>query len=395
MIELASLVVRQTKAQLLGAGLAIAQSLGVPVTSWQIGDPTDALFQYLTEVLDSVEALAATWTRAAFLDYAAADSSLYAWLTIVAQQGFGYAAREASYATTTVTLANGGGGNYPDLRAGQLRFQSSLTKATYHSTTGGNLLIGPGTELDVTVVADVAGSDSTADIGDIDTLLTSLPGVGCANAAAAIGLDAEPAMSIVSGCRAKLALMSPNGAADAYRYVATNAELTGTTACTSARVDADSDTGIVTVILAGPNMPLSDPDVAAIETAILATCTPLCVTPLVMSGTAQTIDVTYRAWAYASWGVTAAEAHAQITAALRAWLVTVPLRGDVVPPAATGCVYRNTIEATIRSVKPDKIFRVEVSLPAADVSIGAASKPVCGTVTASAPLELVPDPGVS
>lgn len=391
MIELASLIARQTKAQILSAGLAVAQALGVPVTAWDVGNPTDAWFQFLTEILDALEGRVDGWIRSAFLDYASADTALYDWLVIVAYQGFGYTARTATYATTSVELTNTGGGYYP-LVAGQVTFQDPSTGATYHNTSGGVLDVGPGTTLDVDVIADVAGSASSADPGALTVLVTALPGVTCTNAIAAIGTDAEPAASIVAGCRAKLTMMSPNGAADAYRYVATSAELTGITTVTSARVDGDSDTGIVDVLLAGPSMPISAGDITAVETAIVQTCKPVCHTPQVASATALVQNVTYEAWGYVSWGVTAADAHTAITTALQQWFVERPIAGDVIPPATTGTLDVNMIEAAIKAVRPDKITRVIVTVPATGVAVGATQKPMCGTVTAAAPFHFIPEP---
>lgn len=387
----ATLVVRETREAILAKFLQTAQSVGLPVTTWAPGDPTDATFQGHTLVLDALEEVVSRWIRATFLDTAAADSALYDWLVWIAYQGFGYVARTASYATTQVTLSNAGGGDYP-FAAGEVTFKSSVTGATYHNTAAFWLTPGPGTTATVDVEADEPGSASSAGIGEIDTLSTPLDGVTCTNAAAAIGLDAEAATNIVSGCRAKLAMMSPNGARDAYRYVAVTPALSGTSAVTMARSSGDSATGDVSVLVAGPNMPIGAPDLALVLDAFTRLCTPLCITPAVASATAKVVNVTYRAWGYASWGVTAAEAHDAIEAALQAWFAERPIGGDIEPPATSGTLYVNMIEAAIKGTRADKITRVEVTVPASAVALTYDEKPTCGTVTASSAFTFIPDP---
>ena len=391
MIAFASLVVRETKAAILGKFLLIAQAVGLPVTSWEIGDPTDTLFQACTDVLDGLEGVVNAWVRASFLDTCAADTTLYSWLVWLAYQGSGYTAREASYAATTVTLTNGGGGTW-DLDANDLSFRDSSTGATFRNTSAGTLASGVGETLVLDVIADLPGSASTSGAGDIDELVTPLTLVTCASNAAAIGLDAETAASIVTGCRAKLAMMSPNGARDAYRYVSTASTLTGTTAVTLARSSGDSTTGRVGIKVAGPNMPISAGDVALVQAAIDVLCTPLCITPIVASASALSVDVTYQAWGYASWGVTAAEAATLIETALLAWFTERPIGGDVIPPATDGVIEVNMIEATIKGTNPSKITKVTVTLPVAGVAVAYDEKPVCGTITASSPFTFIPDP---
>lgn len=391
MIPFAKLVTRLTSQQILAGGLAIAKAVGLPVTSWEIGDPTEAEFQFLTAAIADLEALVYSWVSAAFLDICAADSTLYNWLVWLAYQVYGYTARTASYATTTITLTNSLGGYYT-IDPGDLTFKDSTTGQTFHNTSGGILASGPTTTLVLDIVADVPGSVSSAAIGDIDTIITPLTGVTCSNPAAAIGYDAEPAQSIVTSCHAKLAMMSPNGARDAYNYVCTTPSLSGTSAITMARSSGSSLTGAVTVLVAGPNMPIGAPDLALASAAVQSLCTPLCITPTVVSADAAVFNITYQAWGYQSWSVTTAQAAALIEAALRLWFAARPIAGDVVPPATAGIMYVSMIAGAIQGARPDKITRVLVTLPASDQMLSATQKPICGTVTASVPFTFIPDP---
>src|SRR5262249_39771218 len=157
-----------------------------------------------------------------------------------------------------------------------------------HNTTGGNLPAKVGVvngTLTITVIADEAGSGSSAGAGEIDTLVTTSLGVTCSNATAAVGTDEQDESVTRQQCPDKLGSLSPNGPVDAYRYVARNSALTGSTAITRVRAYPDSDTGDVLVYLAGPSGAISSADRALAETAIADWATPLCITPTVSSAT--------------------------------------------------------------------------------------------------------------
>lgn len=388
--SLAALLITETKERILSRGLTIAQMLGVPVTSWQTGDPTGSLYVFLSEVIETLEIQASNYINSRFLDLAAADPTLYPWLVVHAKDSYDYDATLATRAACTYTLRNAGGGLYP-IEPGELTVKNSTTGKTYHNTTGGLLASGPGTTLTIDIEADEAGSESSAGAGDIDEMVVTLLEVTGSNDTAAIGLDAEPALSIVAGCRAKLGMLSPNGPRDAYVYVATRPELTGTTEVTKARSYGDSTTGRVSILVAGPSGAVSGPAVAMVQSAIEQWATPLTITPTVASADSSTIAITLSVWAYASWGVTAAEAETAIENALASWFAARPISGDIIPPAATGYVYRNMLEAVVKSTHP-AIFKVAITSPAGDTSIPIDHLPVLGTVTWTVPPIFVADP---
>lgn len=384
-ISLAALIVQETKARIYQRALALAASLSVPVTSWRAGDPTRSSYHLVSELLEVLEAVVAPYIRAGFLDYATGD-----WLVLHADQAYGYTADEATYASTTVTLTNGGGGFYPDIAAGDLTFRSSVTEKTYRNTSGGTLASGPGTTLDVDVVADEAGEASSAGAGEIDEMVTTLLGVTCTNATAAVGTDAEEEESIRQGCRDKLGSLSPNGPRDAYAYVARASELTGTTGINRVRVLADADTGDVTVYLAGPSGPVSGADRTAAEEAIVEWALPWCVTPTVASATGVPVPITYAIDIYESVGVEEAAIKTAIEAALVTMIRTRPIGGDVKPPAVVGYLYLEMIRSTIRAVYPDKIFDVTVSTPGANTELDLNEVATFATPTGT--VTLVEDP---
>lgn len=373
-LSLASLLIQETKDAIYNTALSVAESVGLPVTTWQSGDPTRSLYHVISEVLATLEGVVALYTAAGFLDYATGD-----WLKLLAKQAFNVDAIEATFATTTVTLTNGGGGLYT-IEAGDLTFKNSTTGETYRNTTGGTLPAGPGTSLGVTVIADEAGSDSSAAATEIDELVTVLLGVTCSNPTAAIGIDEESEDSLRERCRDKLASISPNGPRDAYSYVARNSDLTGTSGITRVRVFSDSDTGDVTVYLAGPSGGVSTPDRDAAEDAIITWATPLCITPNVATATGVTIPVTYTLWLYQSVGQTFGEVQGAVSTAIGSMFAARPIGGDIIPPALTGSLYKSMVESTIRATYPNHAFRVTVSAPSGDTALANNEVAVLGTI---------------
>lgn len=369
-LDLATLLVRETEDAIYARGLLAAQAAGLNTTSWEPGDPTRSNYKYFAAVLGALEDVQVQYIAAGFLDWAqqkAEENNDTTWLVVLAKQVFNVDAVAATYAGTTVTLSNAGGGVYP-IDAGDLTFKDTATGKTYHNTTGGTLASGPGTTLDVDVVADEPGADSSASPGEIDALVTTLLGVTVSNATAAVGLNAESAQSIVDRCRSKVGILSPNGPRDAYNFVALTPELTGTTGITRSRCIGDSTTGVVRQYLAGPSGAISGGDLALALAAILKWAAPLCITPSIASASNVVVPVTYELWVYNSVGKTSDEIKADVATALGALFATRPIGGDVIPPA-TGRLYQSLIESVIRGVYPNHTFRVALTLPAADVDL--------------------------
>jgi len=383
-VSLLSLLVQETRAAIYQRGLDICTSLGLPVTSWQAGDPVRSLLHLEAYTLEALESLVTGYIKSGFLDYAED-----VWLKVLADQQFGVTVAEATYAETDVVLTNSGTGLYPIL-AGDLTFKNSVTGATYHNTTPSvSTNLSPGSTLTVTVVADIAGSDGSAGVGEIDTLVTARDGVTCTNALAAVGIDEQDEAVTRQDCRDKLDFLSPDGARGAYSYVARNSDYGGTPAITRTRVYGDSTTGIVTVYLAGPSGGSSVADVALATTAIVTWCTPICITPVVAAATNVTVPVTYSLWVYKSCGLTSTEVKTAISTALEQMFATVPIGGDVIAPATTGKLYQSDIAATIIRALPEG-FRVTVSAPSGDTALTNGQVAVLGTVTGTISLESDP-----
>lgn len=372
-----TLLGRRTKDEIYAAGIAVAKAVGLTTTSWEPGDPTRSDYHYLAEVLANLEGVVVQWIEAAYGDFVSSD-----WAGLWAKEGYDVDRVEATYAETDVTITNNGGGYY-EIREGQLTYKNTSSGKTYHNTQAGILDVGPGTTVTLAVIADEAGSASSAAPGEIDDLVTSLgdnDNLIVSNATAAVGTDLEEVSAVVKRARESLGALSPNGPRDAYVYVATTPKLTGTTTVTRARNYDDSDTGDVLLYLAGPSGAVSNDDRAAVEAAILAKALPLCITPTVASSVNVIVPVTYTVWVYSGISKTSAEIQADVSTALAAMIAARPIGGDVVPPA-TGKLYRSLIEATIRQALSPHCFAVTVSAPAGDTALNPNQVAVLGLVT--------------
>lgn len=380
-ISLASLLLSETRAAIYNYALGIATGIGLPVTSWQVGDPTRSLYHVLAAKLEAFESNVSGYIKSGFLDHATG-----VWLKVLAEQVYGVDVPPATYAETTVVLTNSSTTNEYIIDAGDLTFASSVTGKTYRNTTGGTLALGPATTLSVTVVADEAGSASSAGAAEITRLVTSLDGVTCTNATAAVGIDEQDESVTKQQCRDMQDATSPDGARGAYAYFARNPDYGGTSAITRVRTYGDSTTGIVTIYLAGPSGGSSAADVALAQLAIVTWCLPLCITLVAAAATNVTIAVTYELWLYKSCNKTVAEVRTAVSTALGVLFSARPIGGDVVAPATTGKIYQSDILATIVKAIPEG-FRASVTVPSGDTALTNGQVAVLGTVTGTIHLE--------
>ena len=82
-VSLASLIVAQTKTQIYDFAIGIATAIGLPVTSWQDGDPTRSQFHVEAESLSTLETTVVGFIRSRFLDLATGE-----WLKVKAEQDY-------------------------------------------------------------------------------------------------------------------------------------------------------------------------------------------------------------------------------------------------------------------------------------------------------------------
>ena len=375
-LSLAQLVIAETESAIYSRALAIATSIGLPVTSWHAGDPTRSLYHLLAKTLASAEAVVSKYIAAGFLDYATGE-----WLTLLAKQVYDVDRVEATYASCVCTLTNSKGGVY-EFEPGDITAKNTDGK-TFHSTTGGTLA-GVGATLSLQFEADEPGSDSNTDAGHLNDLVTTFIGVTITNPSNAVGVDSESDDSLRSRCRAKLGALSPNGPADAYNYVATST----VARVTRAKTIGDNVNGTVTVYVADDSGTTSGADIAAIQTAITTLATPQCVTATVVSATPKTVVVDYDIWLYSTVGESETDIKTAIAEALATRFRARPIGGDIIP-GEPGRIYHSLISRTIEAVYPAHAYRVRVNLPASDVTLAANEVAVLSHVQADSSVTLV------
>jgi hypothetical protein len=384
--SLATLIIEETKEALYNTALAVANTIGVNTTSWQAGDPTRSLYHYESEVLSSLESSVVGFIKSDFLSLAEGM-----WLKLTALEKYGVTVPDATFATTTETLTNNGGGVY-DFEANDLTFRNSRTGKTYHNTSGGHLpgWSGSGDKptLTLDIEADEAGSESNAAAGEITELVTTKLGVTCTNPTVAIGIDEQDEEVTREQCRAKLSSFSPNGPRDVYKYVARNIELTGASLVPRVRVFPSSDTGDVIVYVTGPSGTISEADRALIEAAIVRRATPLTITPSVLAAAPIVVNVTFEAWVYKSVNKTVTEVDEAFAAALADMFEAEEIGGDFIDPATPGKLYQTRIHGAIFNALP-QAFRVVISAPG-DVTLANDEVATLGTITST--IHFVDDP---
>jgi uncharacterized phage protein gp47/JayE len=383
MPTLASLLVSETRAEIYARGLEVAEGLGLAVESWVAGDPTRSLYHFIADAMSRLEEMVAGFVGSGFLDYAEGD-----WLTLLAEQFYNVERVEGTFATSTITLTNGGGGVFV-VAVGDVVVKKSDGK-TYTNTTGGTLSPGVGEELELDVTADEVGSDSSAAADAINALVTTMLGVTVTASTAALGLDEEEDEALRDRCRAKLGMLSSAGPADAYNYVVKSSDLTGVTDITRARTVGDSTIGDVVVYVAGAAGDVDAASVTAAQLAVETWAAPICITPTVTNATEVLVPVTYSVWLYASVGEETPTITTAIAAALAGMFALRPIGGDIISPATAGKLYQSLIVSTIKEVYPDHAFRVTVSAPAGDTDLTIGQVAVLDDITATVTLEVDP-----
>lgn len=354
-IELATLFSRHTAERIAQIGIEVARALGVPVDTWRAGDPTKAGYYYIGETLGSVEDAVVEFIRGGYLDYAEGD-----WLTVVADQVYNVQRPEATYATPGLVLANSSGFVY-DFDAGDLTARASSTGKTYHSTSGGTLSSG-GT-LAVQFVADEPGADSSASPDEVDELVTQFLGVTISSSTQSLANDELDDESLRVLCRESTGPLSPAGPADAYAFVAKSSDLTGNGETTKTLVTDDSDTGFVTLYLAGASGPVSGQAIVAVDAAIAQWAAALCQTPTILNATALPVALDVTVYVRSVLGESEAAIQESVTSAIESLVASLPIGGN------DGFLHRALLISKIQQTYPGYIYNVVITTPADDVAV--------------------------
>lgn len=355
---------------------------GVATTGWKPGAVVRTMIAGVAIVLAALSTLIALMARSGFLELSEGT-----WLTLVARYIYGTERTEGTFASGTITADNASGAVYT-LDPGDLILLNSTTGATYRNTalvTIGSLATG----VEIDVVAEQLGSDGTANVGEIDALVTPLLGITVTNAAAIVGTDEQSDTSLRTAAQERAGALSPNGPADAYRYfarAAVRAADGSAVGVTRIKVTPDGVGGVAVLVatasgaVAGTS---GDPstDLGAVFANVEENAVPLGITLTVASATALSVGVLATIWVRETLSLDDAQLQTDIEDALTTLLSEIPIGGDVISPAA-GKVYVESIKGCIAdTVGSSNLVNISLSSPAADLTPTASQAPVVGTVT--------------
>jgi phage-related baseplate assembly protein len=390
MISLSDLTTPLTRDQAKQSIYDVLTAVGVNTTTWKPGAVARTIITAVAILISAFSQLTSSVARGGFLELASG-----AWLDLVAHYVYGVDRVLATFAPGEVTLTNTSGNVY-SLDPDDLVVSNPDTGKTYRNTTA--FVLNAGATLTIPIVAIEAGSASTSTPGTIVELETTLLGVTCTNALAAVGLDDELDPSLRSRCREKLGSLSPFGPWDAYTYAAKNAKRVDGTpiGVTRARTVKDGY-GNVSVYVATATGAVSGvandiaTDLGAVNDAIQRRAAPLAVTADTISASPLTVPVTYEVWAYNTSGLTPAQWQSAIATALANFMSAQPVGGNVIDPDP-GKIFVDGLRRAIGAVRSET-FRVVVTAPAADVELSPNQVAVLGTVTVTAIHEVAPPEG--
>ncbi len=357
------------------------EARGVQTTTWKPGAIARTIISGAAIVMAAFSTLQQRIAESGFLGLAQED-----WLTIVASEVYNVERDAGTFATGDVTLDNTGGGVYV-VAIGDLTVSNSTSGKTYRNTAAFTLDAFETGEI-VPVQAVELGADSTSAAGFIDTLETVLLGVTVTNPTALVGLDEESDESLRTRSLAKTGTLSPNGPADAYRFLALSAETDDGTPAGVTRVTTIPDgEGNVTVIVATASGPVTgtvgdtSTPLGAVDETIQTQAVPLAVTATTTSATTKPISVTYEAFVRTTVGLTSAELLTNIALALSTYISQQPIGGSRKVPGG-GFVFTTALESVIgEAVGTKQLVDVDLALPTGDVVIGTTEAPVAAFIS--------------
>ncbi len=382
------LVETLTPEEALEQSLDVAETAELPTTSWVEGDDTLTIIEILSYWVATERDLARKAIEGGWLDFAEED-----WLTLTAKQVYDVDRIDKTFAECELTITNGGSTDFT-FGAEDVTFENTSTGKTYRNLdpSAGTVTLNPGESETVTIIADEAGADSSADIGDIDNVVSGLVGATCTNTTAAVGFDDESDEALRARCRLKVPAISKtaSGPKGKYAYMATTPTENGGANVTRCAVNGDGTTGTVEVILASASGAVSGGDITLVETALVNYVIGPCETLIVTSAVNETVNIAYAVWVYDDVNATANELFDQINTRLGLLFSVCPVGGWRRPSDPNGKVFVNMVESTIFRVS-SRIFQVTVLLDGGgDVDLDADEVPVLGTIIG--PVTFAPAP---
>lgn len=384
-LSLADLTTPLTTEDVKRSIYSVLASTGVTTTSWKPGGVVRTLIAGVSIVGSALSQLTAKLAQSGFLSTASGD-----WLGQVASNVYNVVPQGATFATTSVTFTNSGGGVY-SFDPGDLQVLNPTTKEAYFNVQP--VTIGSGATVHAIVQAYTAGSKGTSYAGEISGFQTAglAPNVTVSNPLAAIGTDAESDPAVRQRCLDKLGSLSPNGPSDAYAYVARSAVDQNGAPMGITRVRVINDGfGNVGVYLAtnqgGVVGTVGDlnTNLGIVDDAMQRQAAPLAVTLNTFSAVPKPINITYTIWLYNTSGLTEVQIKDVIAKHLEDFIVIQPIGGNLIG-VASGRIYFTAIEAAVGGATTDQgvpllPMKVQVTTPTGDLLLNPNEAPTIGTI---------------
>jgi hypothetical protein len=353
MITVSDLVTPVTADQAEETLLLTIEGTGLKPRAWREGGSLRTILRVCAIIFAAFTKAIADLAAAGFL-----ETSTGGWLTLLAYYVYGVTRINATFATGSVTLTNGGGGIY-SVAAGAFRCTSNVTGKAYTNVSA--FTLNPGDVLLVPVTAVELGSASSATPGTV-TLFTTTPlaGVTCTNLAAIVGSDAEPDLVLQQRCKDKLATLSGLGPRGAYSYAVRSAVRGDGSIVDINRlsISPSSSTGVVTIYCASPaGAPLAT-DLDFVRASIELYARPDSVTCTVIGANPLPLSKTLTVWAIAQTGVSATDLSTLVSAALLSMITAYPIGGVAKTPDPLGYLFATRIEGAVIGAHPS-IFAVD------------------------------------
>jgi uncharacterized phage protein gp47/JayE len=276
---------------------------GLPTTSWQKKGIWQNLIVWFAAMLQLVYAVLNDIARGAFLDTATDQS-----LIDLGENTYKTKYRSATFATGTITLLNESGSQIDEVAEALSFAQVADTSITYKNPAAITGWLN-GTELEIDLVCDVAGTDGNtiADVSDPFQLSmsTTIVGVSIVEHSAMVGQDNQDQEEYRKLCRKRAASLSPRGGDGAYEWTAKNLYTDGTkidpenpdptkTALNinRVRVFGDNTDGTVDVSMASPSGAVDGAEFTTAVTALNQYVTPSGTVLVASNCTTVTVSVT-------------------------------------------------------------------------------------------------------
>jgi hypothetical protein len=341
-VTLDDLVTPSTQPEVLAASLAICTSLGLPTTAWQPIQAIPTVMATNAQIAADASTNRALIAQGGYASYAALmvdgnGNSVTSWMDLIAKENFNVQRNLSTSATGTVPLSNTGGTSYPFTPASPLRFQNTVSGATYATTGTGSVTASSITNVAVTADAAFSGVSGTSGAGVTLTMLTPLASVTVLPLVTSlVGTGAETNAALLARGQSKIASISPNGPSQAYNYIAETIPV-GTPSVsppfavsaqiTRATTHSSPFSGIAQCIVANASGPPNGTDLSVVNQAIQSQVVPTGVLVSVLAATTFTLNLTYTVVMSTSSRLTSAQVLTNVEDALANLMATFPIGG--------------------------------------------------------------------